>query len=64
MVWEQVESIKKISIYLKVSTKIGHSVVQIFTKLGDVYGSDKISYERVKKEISEWHRFRQRCSKI
>lgn len=30
MVREQVESIKEISIYLKVSTKIGHSVVQFF----------------------------------
>lgn len=43
--------------------------MQIFIEFGEVYGSDKVSYEtwrmeKMEKTISDWHRVRQRCSKI
>ena len=47
MVGKRVENIKEITAYIKVRTKLGYSVKQIFTDLGEVYGSDKVCYETV-----------------
>ncbi|XP_062582211.1 histone-lysine N-methyltransferase SETMAR-like [Saccostrea cucullata] len=48
-----VGNIEEIRAYIKVRTKLCNSVKQIFTELGEVYGSDKVSYETV-------HRWRQK----
>ena len=42
MVGKLIENIEEIRAYIKVRTKLGHSVKQIFTELEEVYGSDKI----------------------
>ena len=34
---------------MRILKKLGHSVKQIFTELGEVYGSDKICYETIRK---------------
>ena len=44
-VGKRVENIKEIRAYIKVHTKLGHLVKQIFTDLGKVYGSHNISYK-------------------
>lgn len=49
MVGKRVENVEEIRAYIKVRTKLGHSVKQIFTELGEVYGSDKVSYETVRR---------------
>ena len=41
MVGKRVENIEEIRAYIKVHTKLVHSVMQIFTELGEVYGSDR-----------------------
>ena len=48
MVEKRVENIEEIRAYIKVRTKLCHSVIQIFTELGEVYWSDKVSYETVR----------------
>lgn len=45
---KMVENIEEIRDYIKVSTKLGHSAMQIFTELGKVYGSVKVSFETVR----------------
>lgn len=55
MVGKQVENISEIRAWIKVCTKIGHFVRQIFTEMGEVYGSDKVNvYETVR----SWKNFR------
>ena len=49
MIGKRVENIEEIRAYIKVRTKLGHSVKQIFTELGEVYGSDKVCYESVRR---------------
>lgn len=49
MVRKRVENIKEVRAYIKVSIKLGHSVKQIFTELKDFYGSDKVSFETVRR---------------
>lgn len=55
---KMVENIEEIGAYVKVRTKLSHSVVYIFTELGN--GSDKVlvSFETVreKKKLSDCHR--------
>lgn len=49
MVGKQVENISEIRAQIKVCTKIGHFVRQIFTEMGEVNGSDKVNvYETVR----------------
>ena len=45
MVVKRVENIEEIRAYMKVLTKLGHSAKQIFTALGEVYGSHNVLYE-------------------
>ena len=45
MVGKRVESIEEIRAYMKVHTKLSHSIRQIFTEFGEVCGSHNISYE-------------------
>lgn len=45
LVWTRGGNIKENRAYIKVDTKPSHSVMQIFSKLCEVYVSDKISYE-------------------
>jgi hypothetical protein len=47
MVWKRVENIDEIIADIKVRTKLGHLVMQIFTELGKVDGSDDVSYETI-----------------
>ena len=47
MVGKRVENIEEIRAYIKVCWKLNHSVKQTFTELGEVYGSDKVSFEAV-----------------
>jgi hypothetical protein len=47
MVVKQIENIEGIRAYIKVCTKLVHSVIQIFTELGEVYGSDEVSFDTV-----------------
>ncbi|XP_062593106.1 histone-lysine N-methyltransferase SETMAR-like [Saccostrea cucullata] len=49
MVGKRVENIEEIRAYIKVRTTLNNSVKQIFTELGEVYGSDKVSYETVRR---------------
>ena len=49
MVGKRVENIEEIRANIKVRTKLGHSVKQIFTDLGEVYGSNKVSYGTVRR---------------
>ena len=49
------ENIKEIRADIKVRTKLGHSVKQIFTESGEVYGSYNISYETVRKWRKKFH---------
>lgn len=49
MVGKRVKYIEEFRAYTKVCTKLGHSVMLIFTKMGEVYGSDKVSYEIVRR---------------
>ena len=47
MVGKGVENIEEIRVYIKVRKKLGYSVKQISTELGDVYGSQNVSYVTV-----------------
>ena len=55
MVGKRIENIKEIKAYRKVCTEVGHSVKQIFTELGEVYGSHKVSYETVCRWRKKFH---------
>ena len=47
MVGKHVENIEEIRAYIKVCTKLSHSVKQIFAEFGEVYGSHEVCYETV-----------------
>lgn len=49
IVRKRVENIKEIRAYIKLRTKLGQCVVQMFIELGDVYESDKVSKETVRR---------------
>lgn len=38
MIGKRVENIEEIRADIKVSTKLGHSIIQIFTESGEVFG--------------------------
>ena len=40
---------------MKECTKLGHLVKQIFTELGEVYGSHNVSYEQVRRRRKKFH---------
>lgn len=47
MIEKQVENIEETRGCIKILTKLGHLVMQIFTELGEVFESNKVSYETV-----------------
>ena len=49
MVGKRVENIEEMIANIKVHTKLGHSVKQLFTELREAYGSHKISNETVRR---------------
>ena len=49
MVRKSVENIEEIRAYIKVRTKLDHSVKQIFPELGEPFGSHNEFYETVRR---------------
>lgn len=45
IIWKQGWNIEEIRAYIKVGTKLSHSLMQIFSELWEVYVSDKMYYE-------------------
>lgn len=51
---------------IRISRKIGHSIMQRYTELGEFYGSDKVAYDTFRRWGKEFWTgiVRQRCSLI